>query len=212
MTVAQRPSETIANAIDSEQFIDRYTPNPDTGPSYRLDRPSTELTSATTDLKSEAFIFSSRPTDIEKPNKAQRREPTQAFLAAKRLPHIRKIRDYLSGVTQSWRQDDIMVAANLCREQLSISWQYVDLRDDHIGQYLDMIGRALDAAIARPTTAKIDAIIVVVNSMLDKRLDYESRRSARLLLSRMALLESPDPEDGEDDDLDLSEIVEHEEI
>jgi hypothetical protein len=81
----------------------------------------------------------------------------------------------------------------LCRDQLAQIWQYVDLRDEAAAQYLQMVESGIKKASNPLSPAKVQGLINVVDRILEKRQDYDSRRSARLELFRLSALATPEP-------------------
>ncbi|MGA3037770.1 MAG: hypothetical protein ABSE64_09850 [Vulcanimicrobiaceae bacterium] len=119
--------------------------------------------------------------------------PTQAFLAAKRLPHLIKLQDYLQSFANSDEDEDRLAAFALCREQLSLMWPYVDVRDEAVAQYLDLIASSLKTVNGEFTPQKAEAVVSVCRQLAAKRYDFEARRLARKTLLLAGALGRPEP-------------------
>jgi hypothetical protein len=118
---------------------------------------------------------------------------SQAYTTARRQPHLLKLRMHLQRLADADSAVEQMTAIALSREQVERLWEFVDQRDDYTAQYVQLIAGALDEVTKRYARSRADAIIKVVDQVLNKRLDYESRRTARLTLLHAGALKLPEP-------------------
>jgi hypothetical protein len=121
-----------------------------------------------------------------------------------------KLQTYLSRLISASNEREQVAATALSREQVSRIWDFVDQRDDYVAQYVQLLDSGLRGIAQQYSAPKARSLMDVVTKLLDKHLDYESRRDSRLAMMRSGLFEAPEPDaahgmlfsimDEEDDD------------
>jgi hypothetical protein len=159
-------------------------------------KPNTGTAKSLSLADGQAHFQSSTGLDNSAPSTTSRwvpSRPTQAFLAAKRKPHLVKLQQYLKRLVTASEARDQMIALTLCREQLERAWDHVDARDEYVAQYLQLIDGGLDQIARGFTPQRVRAVADVVEQVLEMHFDYEARREARLKLMRAQAFKMPEP-------------------
>jgi hypothetical protein len=119
-------------------------------------------------------------------------QPTQAYLAAQRLPYVKRVREALVVASECEDVTKMRSHLGIARESLAHVWQYVDLRDDRVAQYLALVSSALETPTTSQSRAKLRSLIEVVDAVLQRKFDAASRRAARVNLIRRGAFAMPE--------------------
>lgn len=123
---------------------------------------------------------------------AQPIQPTQAYLAALRRPILIRTRKLLAGAVASSDIVERRGYIGAARDLVESLWQHTDGRDDHVSEYFVLLENGLQRKDGNPPSiGKLRALIAVVDSVLEKRLDVAARTEVRRYVLQQGAFELP---------------------
>jgi hypothetical protein len=134
----------------------------------------------------------SAPSAVAAYEEIQVAQPTQAYLEAQRLPHLKRLRENLLAASDSADPVERLAYIAIGRDAIARIWQFVDLRDDSVAQYFSLVGSALDRPLSDLSSAKLKALVDAADAALGKKLDMLSRRTVRLDMLRRGVFAMPE--------------------
>lgn len=197
-------TSTVVSPTATLEFGPLTNPGVSTTPALSENQTITTLASFS-DGGFSGRIEGSEPQTRLRPIQWRPSRHTQAFLAHKREPYLRRLGDYLSELSRAESQQERRKLNVLCKEQIDLSWQFVDERDDHVAQYLSLLNDGVKDVYKSFSRAKVRVLLNVLDSVLEQRLNADARHEARATLRRAGMLSIP--ELTEDQSIALDEVA-----